>query len=315
MQTQVTVHQGAGLQSTAPRLQELVDQFTKEQDVKPSSRAVYAKNLARYLAWVEKKGYSLGELTRAEVLQYKEELLAQGTSPLTVCSYLVTVKLFYEWAEGRKLYPNIARGVRVPKRVQNIQRSPLTAHQASQLLHYYQAAGSPRDYALVSLMLRTGLRTVEITRASYSDLQHKGGQRVLMVQGKGRDGKDNFVILTEKAWAPLQAYLESKGPQMKNAPLFTSTSNNNQGSKLTTRTIRQIAREGLDAIGCTDKAYTAHSLRHTAGCSILQAGGSIETAQLTLRHASPVTTQIYIKHLDEQRRLQNSGEALVDNLF
>jgi site-specific recombinase XerD len=141
----------AGLQSTAPRLQELVDQFTREQDVKPSSRAVYAKNLARYLAWVEKKGYSLGELTRAEVLQYKEELLAQGTSPLTVCSYLVTVKLFYEWAEGRKLYPNIARGVRVPKRVQNIQRSPLTAHQASQLLHYYQAAGMLRDYALVSL--------------------------------------------------------------------------------------------------------------------------------------------------------------------
>ncbi len=309
-----TVHQ-AELLAQGPRLEELVDAFSKNQDVKPSSREVYRKNLKRFLAWVQEKGYSLAELTRVQVLQYKEELLAKGTSPLTTCSYLVTVKLFYAWAEGEKLYPNIARGVRVPKRVQSIQRSPLTTEQAAKLLQHYQEQGSLRDYALVSLMLRTGLRTVEVCRANIADITQKGEQRVLKIQGKGRDGKDAFVILTQKAWAPLKAYLESKGPQMKGAPLFTSTSNNNLGSKLTTRTIRQIAREGLDAIGCSESAYTAHSLRHTAGCSILRAGGSIEAAQLTLRHSSPVTTQIYVKHEDEDRRLKNSGEALVDTLF
>jgi integrase/recombinase XerC/integrase/recombinase XerD len=315
MSHHLTPTQQAELVHQAPNLQDIVDAFAKSQDVKPSSREVYRKNLKRFLAWVQEKGYTLAELTRAEVLQYKEELLAKGTSPLTTCSYLVTVKLFYAWAEAEKLYPNIARAVRVPKRVQSIKRSPLTTHQAAALLKYYQEQGTPRDYALISLMLRTGLRTVEVCRITQADITQKAGQRVLMIQGKGRDGKDAFVILTQKAWAPLQAYLQSKGPQLQAAPLFTSTSNNNQGSKLTTRTIRQIARQGLDAIGCSDKVFTAHSLRHTAGCSILRAGGSIEQAQLTLRHSSPVTTQIYVKHEDEQRRLQNSGEALVDSLF
>jgi len=143
-----------------------VEAFSRNQDVKPSSREVYRKNLKRYLAWVQEKGYSLAELTKAQVLQYKEELLAKGTSPLTTCSYLVTVKLFYAWAEGEKLYPNIAKAVRVPKRVQSIKRAPLATEQAAKLLQHYQEQGNLRDYALVNLMLRTGLRTVEVCRAN-----------------------------------------------------------------------------------------------------------------------------------------------------
>jgi hypothetical protein len=39
------------------------------------------------------------------------------------------------------------------------------------------------------------------------------------------------------------------------------------------------------------------------------------TAQFTLRHSNPATTQIYTATLNEERRLQNSGEALIDNLY
>jgi len=40
-----------------------------------------------------------------------------------------------------------------------------------------------------------------------------------------------------------------------------------------------------------------------------------ETAQLTLRHSNPATTQIYTASLNEERRLANSGEALLDSLY
>ena len=98
-------------------------------------------------------------------------------------------------------------------------------------------------------------------------------------------------------------------------PLFISTSNNSKGDKLTTRTISYIAKEGLKAIGLDERSFTAHSLRHTTAVNILRAGGSLETAQFTLRHSNPATTQIYTATLNEERRLQNSGEALIDSLY
>jgi integrase/recombinase XerD len=137
---------------------------------------------------------------------------------------------------------------------------------------------------------------------------------VLLIQGKGRDEKDNFVLLTDKAYQPIADYLATR-TATGSEPLFTSTSNNSKGERLTTRTISYIAKEGLKAIGLDERSFTAHSLRHTTAVNILRAGGSLETAQFTLRHSNPATTQIYTATLNEERRLQNSGEALIDSLY
>ncbi len=301
--------------TVAPQTAEaMIDRFISAQDVKDSSRAVYRRTLRQYLIWVERKAYSLSQITRVEILRYKEELLSSGMSSLTVGSYITSVRRFYEWTEAEKIYPNVAKGIRTPKRKQQFKKQPLLPLQATALLRYYQDRDL-RDYAIVNLLLRTGLRTIEITRANVGDITFKGSQRVLMIQGKGRDEKDNFVVLTDKAYQPIERYLSSRSNTSPSDPLFTSTSNNNTGERLTTRTISYIAKEGLKAIGLDDRSYTAHSLRHTTAVNILRAGGSLETAQMTLRHSNPATTQIYTATLDEERRLQNSGEALIDDLY
>ena len=226
---------------------------------------------------------------------------------------ITSVRRFYEWTEANKFYPNVAKGIKSPKRRQQFKKQPLLPAQATGLLNYYQAKDS-RDYAIISLLLRTGLRTIEVIRANVEDITFKGSQRVLLVQGKGRDEKDNFVLLTDKTYKPIEEYLNNRIDQTS-APLFTSTSNNSKGERLSTRTISYIAKEGLKAIGLNEKAFTAHSLRHTTAVNILRAGGSLETAQFTLRHSNPATTQIYTATLTEERRLQNSGEALIDSLY
>lgn len=66
------------------------------------------------------------------------------------------------------------------------------------------------DFAILNLMLRTGLRGIEIVRANCRDIQTKAGVDVLYVQGKGRASKDNFVVLTPKALSPIAAYLEKR---------------------------------------------------------------------------------------------------------
>lgn len=311
----IVVKQAQDIATVSPqRIEELVDSFINSQDVKESSKLLYRRTLKQYFNWVDKKSYLLSEIARPQLLEYKEELLSSGMSSLTVGSYITSVRRFYEWTEANKYYPNVAKGIKTPKRKQQFKKQPLLPAQATALLSYYQDKAL-RDYAIVNLLLRTGLRTIEVIRANVEDITFKGSQRVLLVQGKGRDERDNFVLLTDKAYQPIADYLATRGKVNSSEPLFTSTSNNSRGERLSTRSISYIAKEGLKAIGLDERAFTAHSLRHTTAVNILRGGGSLEQAQMTLRHSNPATTQIYTATLNEERRLQNSGEALIDSLY
>lgn len=300
--------------TTTLKVEKLIGAFIADQDVKQSSKRLYKRTLKQYFNYVEKTALQLDNITRANILNYKDSLLNNGLSSLTVGSYLTVVRKFYEWTEANKIYPNVAKGIKTPTRKQQFKKQPLQPLQAKELLKHLKTTNK-RDLAIVNLLLRTGLRTIEVVRANIEDITFKGNQRVLLVHGKGRDEKDAFVILTDKAYKPIEDYLEERGRTNIKEPLFTSTSNNNKGGRLSTRTISYIAKEALKAIGLDSKSFTAHSLRHTTAVNILRAGGSLEMAQFTLRHTNPATTQIYTSTLNEERRLQNSGEALIDKIF
>ena len=296
------------------KIDELVDTFINSQDVKESSKSTYRRTLKQYFSWIYKNGYSLNEITRQHVLEYKNELLNKGKSSLTVGSYITVVRKFYEWTESNKIYPNVAKGVKSPTRIQAFRKRPLSVEQINRLLDYFSNKDI-RDYAIVNLLLRTGLRTIEVVRANLEDITFKGSQRVLLIQGKGRVDKDNFVILTDKTFEPIRRYLDTRGKVSGSEPLFISNSNNSKGNRLTTRTISYIVKEGLKEIGLDERCFTAHSLRHTTAVNILIGGGTLEMVQFTLRHTNPSTTQIYTSTLNEIRRLQGSGEALLDKIF
>ena len=253
----------------------------------------------------------ISELSRADIIAYKETLL--GThSNLTVSGYLVALRRFYEWAEGNKLYPNIVKGIKSPKRKNAYLKEHLREIQIHELLNHFE--DNVRDYAIVNLMLRTGLRCIEVIRLNIEDITFKGGQRILKVWGKGRDDKDNFVVLTDKAYAPIKTYLDTRKSSTLKEPLFVSTSNRNQQGRLTTRTISKICKEGFRAIGIDAKEYTAHSCRHSTAVMLLK-NGTLADVQSVLRHASPATSQIYIRSIEEGLRLQNPSEMKLDTAF
>ena len=304
----------------------LLDMFISSTDRKPTTLSLYRRTLNHFFDWVEKEvkdkdgkilkpKYSLGTLTRPQVIEYKDSLVEEGKSGLTITSYLTSVRLFYQWVEAEGVYPNIAKVLNLPKRKMEFRHQPLRPNQVQSLLREVRQTDSLRDYALINLMLRTGLRCIETTRLNVEDIVYKGGQRVLLVKGKGRDEKDNFVILTDKAFQPIQDYLRERGPVRPSDPMFVSEANRDRGQRMTTRSVSRIAKNHLDGIGLTDKVYTAHSLRHTTAVSILRAGGTLEDCQLTLRHSNPATTRIYTAFADEERRLERNAEGLIDNLF
>ena len=292
-------------------IEEAIELFVSECDIRENSRNVYRRGLQYFFKWVENTGRTISGLTRADIITFKDSLLSTHSN-LSVASYLVALRRFYEWAEGCKLYPNIARGIKSPKRKNAYLKEHLRENQIADLLAHFE--GNTRDYAIVNLLLRTGLRCIEVVRANVEDITFKGGQRILRVWGKGRDERDAFVVLTDKAYAPIKAYLDTRGSTTLKEPLFISTSNRNLKGRLTTRSISKICKEGFRAIGIDGKEYTAHSLRHTTAVLLLK-NGSLADVQSVLRHSSPATSQIYTKSIEEELRLANPSEKKLDTVF
>lgn len=302
-------------------IQNLIGAFLNGLDVKESSRKLYGRTLRQFFAWVELTGRSLSELTRADATEYKSYLeTTLKLSPLTIGSYIVSLRKFYEWVENEGLYKNIARGIKSPQRSQAFEKQYLSEEKSRELLGHFEAL-SLRDYAIVNLMIRTGLRTIEVSRAQVGDICYMGEQRILKIWGKGKTeaekGKDyNFVVLTDKAYLPIKNYLEgARRGARSGEPLFTSNSNQNHGEKLSTRTISGICKEGLKSIGLDGKEYTAHSLRHTTASLLLGHGQPLLAVQHVLRHQSVNTTQRYTKCKERELRLQNAPETALDFAF
>ena len=301
-----------------PELESLIAEFLRAQDVRESSRDTYRKGLKRFLSWLQGRGVT--SPTRETLLEYKDALRDAGLSPLSVSSYIVTVRKFFTWLEVTRGLPNMARGIKGARRTRGFRKDPLTLPQVKELLASIDRRDilGLRDHALITLLTTTGLRTVEAIRADVEDIRQEGGEALLWIQGKGRDTKDEPAVLPAETLKPLYEYLTARGPAKKDAPLFTSLSNRNGGGRLNTRTLRRIIKERLRAIGIDSDRLTAHSLRHTAITLSLKGGATIQEAQALARHANINTTLIYSHNIDRikqapERRIAAMLSGNTDN--
>lgn len=288
-----------------------IELFLQSLDVKERSRDTYRKSLKHYFLWLQESGRSGTD--RADILAYKESLLDQYTAA-TTSTYITAVRLFYLYLEAEKILPNIAGGIKGAKAPQGFRKDCLTISQAKKILATIpkESLEGLRNYAIVNLLIRTGLRTVEIIRANVEDIRQTAGEVLLYVQGKGRDEKDAYVILTESTYQPILDYLNARGKTSPQDPLFTSESNRNQNGRLTTRSISKIAKDSLVAAGINSDRITAHSLRHSAITFSLMGGATVQEAQALARHSSINTTMIYAHNLD---RISHAPERKIDELL
>ena len=291
----------------------LVTRFLVELQLTDSSKDTYRKALRRFCTWVRSRT-QFGRMDHSALLEYRRFLLSQMLSPQTVNSYLTAVKALFSWAEASAIYPNIAAKIRGQRRPKGFLKDALSLEQVRTLLSSINQTTTrgKRDYAIISLMVRTGLRTIEVIRANIVDLRYQEGVAVLFVQGKGRTDKDEMVVLTAAALMPINSYLETRTALRDTEPLFASTSRQNKGKRLTTRTIRSVVKKALIAIGIRSSKVTAHSLRHTTITLALKAGASLLEARMLARHTSIDTTISYAHNLD---RLANAPEHKIECLI
>lgn len=296
-------------------LEAVITLFLQEQQVMPSSRRTYGWTLRRFFKWCRESNLRASQLQRSHVVAYIDALARKGFSAKSIASYTVSLRRFFGWLDSKGQYPNIASGVKGPRKMkEGFVKMHLDIDERRRLLDAAKERGE-RDYAIVNLMLRSGLRTIEVSRIDVCDITTRKGVRVLNVWRKGSLGKDSYVVLTEESYGPIADYLDTREAVLSGSPLFVTDGDGHRDGRLTPRRIQQIVKECLRRIGLTTREYSPHSLRHTTAVAILEAGGSIFDVQTVLGHSSPETSQIYTRSAEEDRRLRNPPEDIIKDAF
>lgn len=292
----------------------LYESFLEFIDVKPKSVETYRTAIRQFLRYLIENG--IQNPTRQDIINYRE-YLKEGHKANTVQNYLTAVKIFFAWLELEGIYKNVANKVNGPKISREHKKGYLTQHQSRRLLECVDTSttAGKRDYAMIGLLLTTGLRTIEVQRANVGDMDTLGGFTVLYIQGKGYDDAAKYVKVAEPVEDAIICYLKSRSDEKpgKDEPLFASASNHNNGERMTTRSIRRIVKDSLIRAGYDSDRLSAHTLRHTAATLNLLNGGTLEETQQLLRHANISTTMIYSHALE--RAGNKSEERIASGLF
>ena len=224
--------------------EDLFTRFVAYLDASPKTVQTYTRAVRQFFSYIYSNG--IKNPTRDTVIAYRE-WLKEDHKPTTVQNYIVALRLFFQWTEQEGLYPNIADHVKGAKLDKNHKKDYLTSRQVKKVLEKAKedSLQGLRDYAILALMFTGGLRTIEVARADVADLRTAGDSVVLYLQGKGHEEKTDYIKLVPEVEDAIREYLNARGNVEVTEPLFTSTSNNSKGKRLSTRTVSGIVKTAL----------------------------------------------------------------------
>lgn len=305
--TQIITQQNTELQAAELTEQNFKD-WIRYIDVSPRTAEAYTKNVGRFMQYLSDNGIT--QPTRDDVVCYKKKLEADGLKPATIQSYIIAVRQFFTWTETQGIYPNIANHIKGAKLDRAHKKDYLTSSQARTVIEDIDTStiSGLRDKAIVTVMLTTGLRCIEIQRANLEDMRTCGDSTVLYIQGKGHTERTDYVKIEAPAEKAIRAYLQARGQIKETDPLFASHAHRNNGARMTTRSISRICKDSMVNAGYDSDRLTAHSMRHTAATLNLLSGASIAETQQLLRHSNISTTMIYSHALE---RANNNSERRI----
>lgn len=155
-----------------------------------------------------------------------------------------------------------------------------------------------RDYAILLLLARLGLRSGEIVRLELDDIDWQSGS--VCVRGKGSAAQLPLPVEVGRAIA---AYLRHGRPRCQSRSVFLRAIAPAQGLR-GSPAIGSIIQHRLQRAGIDLPSRGTHQLRHTLATQMLRRGASLAEIGQVLRHRHPDTTQIYAKvDVDQLRTL------------
>lgn len=147
-----------------------------------------------------------------------------------------------------------------------------------------------RNYVIMLMLARLGLRAGEVVRLNLEDIDWENG--VIRIRRKG--GRWTPLPLLNDVGEALAAYLHSGRPQSSCRRVFLRHRAPVSGFAHTI-TVSSIVRRLLIRTGVDSARTGAHLLRHSLAVDLLRKGASLDEIGDVLGHRSQNTTAIYAK--------------------
>ena len=259
-----------------------------------NSKRAYKRALADFKTWFETSGAS--GLSKATVQQYRSELESRGLRPTTINLRLSAVrKLAAEAADNGLFDPEMAAGIArvhgAPNRGSHAGHW-LFVHKAEELVELPASNTNKgrRDRVLLGILLSCGLRRDELARVEREQIQQMDGRWVIAnLLGKG--GRVRTVPMPPWAKVLIDQWVEAAG--LTNGRLIRAVRKNDRvvGDGISAESIAKIVRGyGVDL----KVAITPHDLRRSFAKLAHRGRAPLEQIQLSLGHASILTTERYL---------------------
>ncbi len=149
------------------------------------------------------------------------------------------------------------------------------------------AAVGTRDFAILTLLARLGLRSHEVAALELGDVHWRVGE--IVIRGKG--GRRERLPMPHDVGEALIAYVSRFRPRCSSRRLFVAVRAPAAG--ISADAVRSVVHHACDRAGLP--RVGAHRLRHGVATEMLRAGASLLEVGQVLRHRSLGTTAIYAK--------------------
>jgi site-specific recombinase XerD len=276
-----------------------LDLKVRSGEIAQTTATAYLRGARRFISWSRTNKLQAG--LADTIREWKAQLIQDAYTPGSINAWLSGVRALFAWAAESGMIPyNPASSIHGATRKgtkKRHARESLTDTEARRLLAIpdTNTVQGKRDAAIISMMLYTAVRGVELYRADLADLKTQGGRMVLFVQGKGHGEKDDFVVISN-AENVLRDWMGTR--DKKATALFHSLSNRSRGERLSLQAYRALIKNYMRLAGVQGNK-TTHSLRHTAITKAISEGVPVHKISKGLaRHSSVDTTMIYFHELD-----------------
>jgi site-specific recombinase XerD len=147
-----------------------------------------------------------------------------------------------------------------------------------------------RDYAVLLLLARLGLRAGEVVNVLLADIVWETGELIV----RGKSPREERLPIPQDVGEALAAYLRHGRPRCSSRRVFIRMQAPHEGFSSSVA-ICDIVRRALSRAGLSPARKGAHLLRHSLATKMLRSGATLGEIGEILRHELPNTTEIYTK--------------------
>jgi integrase/recombinase XerD len=273
------------------------------------SRRIYRNDASVFARWMYEQAATPETLTRSMMIAYRSYLGETYAKATAQRMFSVARRVLQELAYNGKIPFNPADGIRGFTVANETTHTALTRLQARDLLRVIDtdSVKGKRDYALIMLLVRTGLRRSECAALNISDIKLEQGHHIAIIR-HGKGDKRAIVKIPVDVFRAIQTYIEAAGRQNSalDAPLFVGFDKGDRmtETRVSDKLIERMVKHYGQEIGVPE--LTPHGLRATFITLSLEGGASLHQVQYASRHADPRTTERY------QKRKLNLDDNAVD---